>query len=109
MSRIYSIYSNNLDRCWYKSSNIIYSECDDNDNAYKTLRIVFKNGRMYEYYGINVNDYILFKNDLTQGTAFTKYIRKYECKRLEDVDVQAITDELNQLQKHQENECDECN
>ena len=45
MSKTYNVYENKLDRTWYQSSNILYSECDDKENELKTLRIVFKNGR----------------------------------------------------------------
>lgn len=31
-----------IDRIWYKSSNIIYSECYDKENDYKELKVVFK-------------------------------------------------------------------
>ena len=36
-----------LDRIWYDSSNILYSECDDKLNELKTLRVTFKNGATY--------------------------------------------------------------
>ena len=32
MSKIYNVYENKLDRTWYQSSNILYSECDDKEN-----------------------------------------------------------------------------
>lgn len=41
MSKLLNVYSDNIDRTWYKSSNILYSECIDNDNKPKTLKVVF--------------------------------------------------------------------
>lgn len=93
MSKIYNVYENKLDRTWYQSSNILYSECDDKENELKTLRIVFKNGRTYEYYNLDVNDYMLFRENSSQGQAFNKYILKYETKRLDDTNI----DELNKM------------
>lgn len=93
MSKIYNVYENKLDRTWYQSSNILYSECDDKENELKTLRIVFKNGRTYEYYNLDVNDYMLFREDSSQGKSFKKYILKYETKRLDDTNI----DELNKM------------
>lgn len=99
MSKIYNVYENKLDRTWYQSSNILYSECDDKENELKTLRIVFKNGRTYEYYNLDVNDYMLFRENSSQGQAFNKYILKYETKRLDDTNI----DELNKmLESYQE-------
>lgn len=92
MSKIYNIYEDNLDRTWYQSSNILYSECEDKANELKTVRIVFKNGRTYEYYDVNVFDYMLFREDSSQGKSFKKYIAKYETKKVDDTD-------LNELQK----------
>jgi hypothetical protein len=97
MSKIKSLYENNLDKVWYNSSNILYSECDDIENGYKIVRVTFKNGRTYQYYDVNVNDYLMFREDLSQGTAFNKYIKKYKCERIGDSSVEYIQDELKKL------------
>ena len=49
-----------LDRLWYDSSNVFYSECEDGDSAKKVLRVVFKNGATYQYSDVDVNDYVMF-------------------------------------------------
>lgn len=67
-------YINNIDYTWYDSSNILYSECYDKDNDFKDLKIVFKGGRTYLYEKINVNNYIMFRSDASQGKALNKYI-----------------------------------
>jgi hypothetical protein len=102
--KILNLYENSLDRSWYDSSNILYSECDDNENALKTLRIVFKNGRQYRYDEVNVNDYLLFREDVSQGKAFNKFIRKYKSERIEDADEHALNEERERiLERQQEN------
>lgn len=92
-----------LDRVWYDSSNIVYSECDDNDNALKTLRIVFKKGSMYEYKDVDVKDYLMFIAgglDGSNGKAFFKFIKpKYEVKMLEPVDLEVLKAEMEALRQ----------
>ena len=96
MSRIFGFYTNDLDKSWYDSSNVKYSECDDHDSAMKTLRVVFKNGTQYEYKNINVQDYLFFRDAVSQGKALNKYIKAngYEYEKLEDANIEALNDEL---------------
>ena len=83
-----------LDRVWYDSSNILYSECDDNVNDLKTLRVTFKNGATYEYKKVDVNDYVMFIHgglDGSNGKALNKFIKpKCEFERLDDKDVPSL-------------------
>lgn len=97
MGKIKSYYNNGIDKVWYDSSNILYSECDDNVNQLKTLRIVFKNGRTYEYYGVNVNDYLLFRENASQGKALNQYIKKYKYEKISDANLLKIEEELQDL------------
>lgn len=101
MSKIFNYYSPNdsgvyVDRTFYDSSNIKYTECVDNDNELKTLRVVFSNGTQYEYSGVNVNDYLLLRESESQGRALNTLIksRGYEYKKLENADLDAINEEL---------------
>ena len=55
MSKIFNYYSDKVDHTWYNSSNIVYSECIDHDDALKTLKVVFANGTQYAYYDVDVN------------------------------------------------------
>ena len=67
-----------LDKIWYKSSSIVYSECEDRENALKVLRVVFNNGSTYEYRDVDVNDYVMFVHggiDGSNGKALNKYIK----------------------------------
>lgn len=97
MSKIFSVYSKNVDKVWYQSSNVKYSECIDNEGELKTLKVVFNNGTQYQYTGVDVNQYLLFREDDSQGKALNKYIKgnNYEYSKLEDANLEYIEDELN--------------
>lgn len=103
MGKIKSYYNNGIDKVWYDSSNILYSECDDNVNQLKTLRIVFKNGRTYEYYGVDVNDYLLFRENASQGKALNQYIKKYKYEKISDANLLKIEEELQDLMNTDKN------
>lgn len=94
-----------LDRAWYNSSNILYSECDDNLNELKTLRVTFKNGATYQYSEVDVNDYLMFMYgglDGSNGKALNKYIKpKCKYERLSDKNVNEINEEMEKLLKEQ--------
>jgi hypothetical protein len=99
-----------LDRVWYNSSNILYSECDDKVNQLKTLRVTFKNGATYEYNDVNVNDYVMFVHgglDGSNGKALNKYIKpKYDVERIEDRDVEQVMNEMATLMKEERGNID---
>lgn len=90
-----------LDRVWYNSSNVFYSECEDVVDNYKILRVVFNNGATYEYRNVDVNDYVMFVRgglDGSNGRALNKFIKpKCECERIEDIGKEKLTEELNRL------------
>ena len=90
-----------LDRAWYSSSNIVYSECDDNKDNYKTLRVVFKNGSCYEYKNIDVMDYLMFMHgglDGSNGKALNKFIKECKISDLQDEkDNEAIREVIKEL------------
>ena len=96
MAKMFNYYANDIDHTWYESSNIKYSECIDKENELKTLKVVFSNGTQYEYYGVDVNDYLLFRDDLSQGKAFSKYIKSkgYEYKKIDNVETTILEDDL---------------
>ena len=98
MAKLFNYYHDNIDRTWYDSSNIIYTECLDKANELKTLRVVFSNGTQYEYNGVNVNDYLLLREDASQGKAFNRLFRKgnYEYVKLENADIDNLHEELMQ-------------
>ena len=96
MSKIFNYYENNIDHTWYDSSNIVYSECIDNPNDYKTLKVVFKNGTQYQYDNLDVNDYILFREAASQGKELNSRIKSknYPYKKLNDADLELINEDL---------------
>lgn len=96
MSKIFGFYANDVDKSWYDSSNVKYSECDDHDNALKTLRVVFNNGTQYEYKNINVQDFLFFRDAASQGKALNQYIKGkgYEYEKIENANMEALEDEL---------------
>ena len=99
MSKVFSIYKTgepNIECCWYNSSNILYTECIDNDNKPKTLKVVFSNGTQYQYNDVDVRDYLLFRDSDSQGKSLNRLIKekKYEYVKLENADLEAIEEEL---------------
>ena len=74
MSKLFNYYADDVDKTWYNSSNIKYSECIDKDGELKTLNIVFSNGTQYQYSGLTVQDYLLFRDSDSQGKALNKII-----------------------------------
>ena len=96
MSKIFNVYSNDVDRTWYQSSNIKFSECIDHDNELKTLKVVFNNGTQYKYEKVDVRDYLLFRDSESQGKALNQYIKPkgYEYEKLENADLATLDGEL---------------
>lgn len=96
MSKILNYYNNktHIDKTWYDSSNVLYSECDDIENDYKNVKVTFKNGSTYEYKNVDVNDYIMFRENISQGKSINKFIKIYECEKLENKDTDKINEEL---------------
>ena len=101
MSKIFNVYTkdkdgNDIDRTWYLSSNVKYSECVDRDNELKVLRVVFNNATQYEYKDVDVSQYLLFRDAESQGKALNQYIKPkgYAYEKLEDVDLGTLEDEL---------------
>ena len=100
----YNRYINQHDHVWYDSSNIVYSKCYDTQaSKFKTLKIVFKGGRTYVYKNVDADDYLMFKTATSNGEAFNKYIKKYDALRIEDTNM----DKLSELKESFTNEVKE--
>ena len=95
--KLYSIYKDGLDRAWYDSSNVKYSECIDKEGELKILKVVFNGGRTYEYTGVDVNDYLKFREATSQGSALNQLIKKYDYTKLEDTNLELLSEEYNRL------------
>lgn len=101
--KILNDYNNDtlIEKTWYKSSTVLYSECFDKKDDFKEVKIVFSNGRCYLYKGVNVQDYLLFREAKSQGKSINRYLAKkengkpvYETIRLEDIDTKKLLEEL---------------
>ena len=92
MSKIFNHYEDKVDKAWYKSSNIKYSECIDNENELKTLKVVFSKGTQYQYEKIPVTEYLMFREAESQGKALNKIIKAggYEYQKLDNADLDEI-------------------
>ena len=90
-----------LDRVWYQSSSIFYSECEDRLNELKVLRVVFNNGSTYQYNDVDVNDYVMFVHgglDGSNGKALNKFIKpKCEFIKLDNSNKEMLTEEMNNI------------
>lgn len=86
-----------LDRAWFDSSNVLYGECDDSSSTQeKSVTLVFKGGLQYLYEGVNIGDWIDFKNSQSQGKALNEIFKAkgYEYRKLEDKrDIGELEDE----------------
>ena len=101
MSKIFSYYERkedgtDVEHAWYDSSNVKYTECIDHANKPKTLVVVFSNGTKYQYYDVNVNDYLLFREDSSQGKALNRLIKenKYRYEKMGNADMASLEEEL---------------
>lgn len=85
--RVYNRYIDSKDCTWYDSSNVYYSECQDSQSDVKQLKVVFKGGQTYLYHDVSINDYFMFRDADSNGSAIHKYIKKYSYVRLPDTNV----------------------
>lgn len=98
MGKIISAYANNVDKCWYDSSNVVYSECIDKLNDLKEVKVVFKNGSEYTYKEVPVQDYLMFREAPSQGKALNSIIKKYEFVKSEEKrDLEQLNEEKEML------------
>lgn len=79
--------------CLIDSTNILLSEYD---KSKKTLRITFKAGTRYLYKDILDRDYLRFEVSESQGSVFNKTMRKYECEKLDTIDISDLVTQINE-------------
>lgn len=108
MGKRICIYENDIDKAWYDSSNVLYSECDDKEDALKSVKVVFKNGSTYLYKDVNVNDYLLFRESPSQGKALNKFLKKYEYEKLEPTDLNLLNEDYEKVMNRL-SECSDIN
>jgi hypothetical protein len=88
-----------IDKAWFDSSNVVYGECDESDTQYKTVRITFKNGSVYQYSDVLVSDWVKFKNAGSQGKALNECFvkNKYKYEKIGTTDINNIMAEYDEL------------
>ena len=91
-----------LDRTWYQSSNVIYSEfVESATENIGDLTVVFKAGKSYLYENVSYQDYLMFKHGLQEessGKSLHKYIiTKYQGIKQEDRDLDKILKEKDEV------------
>lgn len=98
MSKICTIYKDSVDKAWFASSNIVYSECIDKKDELKEVNVVFKNGTEYTYLDVAVQDYLMFREDVSQGKALNKFLKKYDyVKHEEKRDLELLNEEMRKV------------
>ena len=90
-----------LQKIWYESSMILYTEMKEDEYENKgNLTVTFKNGATYVYFDVLFEDYLVFiggGTDASQGKALNKVIKnRYEYKRIDDRNIEEILKELNE-------------
>ena len=84
-----------MDKAWFDSSNIYYAECDESDTQFKTVRVIFKNGAIYQYEQVKVFDWTMFKNAESQGKKLNELFKKagYKYEKIGTANIEELKDE----------------
>ena len=93
---LFSYYiEDKMDKAWFDSSNIYYSECDESDTQFKTVRVIFKNGAIYQYEQVKVFDWTMFKNAESQGKKLNELFKKagYKYEKIGTANIEELQDE----------------
>jgi len=83
-------------RGFYKSSNILMSEFN---KATKNLTITFNYGGVYTYGDVPEKDFTRFELAESQGKVLNSHIKQYSFTKLDNADVNALKEELNEIVK----------
>lgn len=98
-----------IEYCWYdNSSNIVMSWCEDIEDDYKELYVLFQGNRLYHYKKVDVRHYTAFKVgglDGSIGKALNQYIikEKYEYEKLDNFDLNKIEKKKQEVMEKQRN------
>ena len=93
---LFSYYiEDKMDKAWFDSSNIYYAECDESDTQFKTVRIIFKNGAIYQYEQVKVFDWTMFKNAESQGKKLNELFKKagYKYEKIGTANIEELQNE----------------
>lgn len=101
---------NKIEKAWYKSSNVFYSEyIESPDKNEGDLYVTFNNGATYKYKKVQISpDYVMFKHgglEGSHGKALNSHIKpKYEFEKMENKDINQLTKEMYEITETQNNE-----
>jgi hypothetical protein len=90
------------EKCWFKSSNVFYSEfVEDEYKNEGNLYVTFNNGATYKYKNVQLTpDYVMFKHgglEGSHGKALNTHIKpKYEFERISDRNINDLMYEKSQ-------------
>ena len=93
---LFSYYiEDKMDKAWFDSSNIYYAECDESYTQFKTVRVIFKNGAIYQYEQVKVFDWTMFKNAESQGKKLNELFKKagYKYEKIGTANIEELQDE----------------
>ena len=93
---LFSYYiEDKMDKAWFDSSNIYSDECDESDTQFKTVRVIFKNGAIYQYEQVKVFDWTMFKNAESQGKKLNELFKKagYKYEKIGTANIEELQDE----------------
>ena len=93
---LFSYYiEDKMDKAWFDSSNIYYAECDESDTQFKTVRVIFKNGAIYQYEKVTVFDWTMFKNAESQGKKLNELFKKagYKYEKIGTANIEELQNE----------------
>lgn len=95
-----------IDYALYDSSSVRFSKCEDKENDFKELTVMFVGGASYVYHKVDVNDYIMFMHgglDGSNGKAINKFIKpKYEYERVFDFGMENVIDIMEKCKQKKE-------
>lgn len=93
---LFSYYiEDKVDKAWFDSSNIYYAECDESNTQFKTVRVTFKNGIIYQYEQVSVFDWTMFKNAESQGKKLNELFKKagYKYEKIGTANIDELKEE----------------
>lgn len=99
-----------IEKAWYKSSNVFYSEYIESvDKNEGDLYVTFNNGATYKYKKVQISpDYVMFKHgglEGSHGKALNTHIKpKYEFEKMESKDVNQLMKEMEEIMKKENDE-----
>lgn len=96
-----------VQKVWYESTMLSYSEMCEDDNENKgTLTVVFNNGSVYRYRDVTFEDYVLLLSgglDGSEGKTFHKVIKaKYEGIKLNETDAKTVRESMTEKELSRE-------